>query len=77
MLGKSVAMGFAVLAVSGVATMAGAGHALANAPQTSVYPGLSPTECAKVTADARRNGAATAMCLPDGSKKQKAVITYR
>ncbi|KAA8886003.1 hypothetical protein F3087_25635 [Nocardia colli] len=76
MVTKTVAMGFVVLAASGLAMLGGAGSAVADAPQPRVYPGLSMSECLKLTDDARRKGAVTAQCLPDGPNK-KAVITFR
>ncbi|MFE9576801.1 hypothetical protein ACFYO1_10495 [Nocardia sp. NPDC006044] len=76
MVKKTAAMGFVVLAASGLATLIAAGPATAAAPQTQVHPGLSLSECLKLTDDARHKGAVTAQCLPDGSNK-KAVITYR
>ncbi|MFC9439758.1 hypothetical protein [Nocardia sp. NPDC057030] len=76
MVKKAAAMGFVMLAASGLATLSAAGPATAAAPQTQVYPGLSMSECLKLTEDARRTGAVTAQCLPDGSNK-KAVIAYR
>ncbi|MEV6558839.1 hypothetical protein AB0M22_24220 [Nocardia sp. NPDC051756] len=76
MVKRTVAMGFVVLVASGLGMLIGVGQAAASAPQSKVYPGLSLSECLKLTDDARRKGAVTAQCLPDGPNK-KAVITFR
>ncbi|SUB48112.1 hypothetical protein [Nocardia brasiliensis] len=69
-----VAMGFAVLAATGIAIGAGPAQA---APQSQTYPGLTSSECRKLTDDARRAGATSAICYPDKGDKKKAVVTYR
>ncbi|MGX1779306.1 hypothetical protein ACWIGW_44865 [Nocardia brasiliensis] len=70
----SVATGFAVLAATGIAIGSGTAQA---APQSQTYPGLTSSECQKLTDDARRAGATSAICYPDKGDKKKAVVTYR
>ncbi|MEU0869965.1 hypothetical protein [Nocardia brasiliensis] len=70
----SVAMGFAVLAATGIAIGAGPAQA---APKSQTIPDLTSSECRKLTDDARRAGATSAICYPDKGDKKKAVITYR